>query len=137
MKVDNKIHHSAEQWEALAKKPDEGSVCMINLFKFKAKAEYPDGRDSELTGIEAYQIYSSKTREMLEEAGGRILHTSLIEGLVVGEVEELWDVAAIVEYPSIEVFMRMIDSDEWKENTIHKEAGLEGQLNIFSKIPQI
>ena len=55
---------------------------------------------------------------------------------MVGEVEDLWDVAAIVEYPSIEVFMRMVDSDEWKENTIHKEAGLEGQLNIFSKIPQ-
>ena len=53
MKVDNKVHHSAEQWEALAKNPDHGPVCMINLFKFKAKAEYPDGRDSQLTGIEA------------------------------------------------------------------------------------
>ena len=135
MEVNNKVHHSSEQWDALARASDDGPVCMINLFKFKNKAEYTDGRDSQLTGIEAYEIYSNKTRKMVQEAGGRILHTSVIKGLVVGEVEQLWDVVAIVEYPSIEVFMKMVDSEEWKENIIHKDAGLEGQLNIFSKVP--
>ncbi len=74
---------------------------------------------------------------MVEEAGGKILHTSIIEGMIVGEVEELWDVAAIVEYPSIKSFMDMVNSHEWKEYSIHKEAGLSGQLNILSRIPSL
>ena len=137
MKLENKIHHSVEQWEVLAEKIDDGPVCMINLLKFKDKANYPDGRESKLTGLEAYQIYSSNTRELVERAGGKILHTSIIEGMIVGEVEELWDVAAIVEYPSIKSFMAMVNSDDWKEYSIHKEAGLVGQLNILSRVPSL
>ena len=137
MQLDNKIHHSVEQWEALAKQNDDGPVCMSNLLKFKDKASYSDGRESDLTGLEAYQIYSANTRDLVEEAGGKILHTSIIEGMIVGEVEELWDVAAIVEYPSIKSFMDMVNSQEWKEYSIHKEAGLSGQLNILSRIPSL
>ena len=137
MQLDNKIHHSVEQWEVLAKQNDDGPVCMINLLKFKDKASYSDGRESDLTGLEAYQIYSANTRDLVEEAGGKILHTSIIEGMIVGEVEELWDVAAIVEYPSIKSFMDMVNSQEWKEYSIHKEAGLSGQLNILSRIPSL
>jgi len=137
MQLENKSDHSVEQWEALAKQNDDGPVCMINLLKFKDKASYSDGRESDLTGLEAYQIYSANTRDLVEEAGGKILHTSIIEGMIVGEVEELWDVAAIVEYPSIKSFMDMVNSHEWKEYSIHKEAGLSGQLNILSRIPSL
>ena len=28
-------------------------------------------------------------------------------------------------------------TDEWKEYSIHKEAGLSGQLNILSRIPSL
>ena len=56
-------------------------------------------------------------------------------GMVVGEVENLWDACAIVEYPSIKAFMNMVDSDEWGQHAVHREAGLEGQLNIFSRTP--
>ena len=57
MIVLNKLHHSDEQWRALANEPDDGPVFMINLFKFRDRAEYADGRDTDLSGIEAYQIY--------------------------------------------------------------------------------
>ena len=42
MIVLNKMHHSDEQWSALAKEPDDGPVFMINLFKFRDRAEYAD-----------------------------------------------------------------------------------------------
>ena len=35
MIVPNKLHHSDEQWEALAQVEDDGAVYMTNLFKFK------------------------------------------------------------------------------------------------------
>ena len=59
MIVLNKLHHSDEQWAALEKEPDVGTIFMINLFKFREYAVYADGRETNLTGIEAYQIYRS------------------------------------------------------------------------------
>ena len=135
MIVLNKMHHSDEQWSALAKEPDDGPVFMINLFKFRDRAEYADGRKTDLSGLKAYQIYGAATSEHVADIGGRILHSSMIAGMVVGEVENLWDACAIVEYPSIKAFMNMVESDEWGQHAVHREAGLEGQLNIFSRTP--
>ena len=135
MIVLNKVHHSDEQWASLALQDDDGPAYMINLFKFKEKAEYPDGRESNLSGIEAYQLYGAETGKQITAIGGKVVHSSVIVDMVVGEVEDLWDAVAIVEYPSVRQFMEMVDSDEWKEHSIHREAGLAGQLNILSLTP--
>ena len=135
MIVLNKLNHSDEQWVTLAQIEDDGTVYMTNLFKFRERAEYPDGRASDLTGIQAYQLYGVETAKLIESIGGKIIHSSMFFGMVVGEVEDLWDAIAIVEYPSISAFMQMVESDAWQQHAIHREAGLEGQLNIVSKIP--
>ena len=135
MIVLNKLHHSDQQWAELAQIEDDGPVYMTNLFKFREHAEYQDGRETDLTGIEAYQLYGAQTSKQVAAIGGRVLHSSQIIGLIVGDVEELWDAVAIVEYPSIKAFMNMVDSDEWHEHAIHREAGLAGQLNIISRTP--
>ncbi len=135
MIVLNKLHHSDEQWTALAKEPDEGPIFMVNLFKFREHAQYADGRETSLTGIEAYQLYGAATAEHIAAIGGHVLHSSMIGGMVVGEVEDLWDAVAIVEYPSIKAFMNMVDSPDWAQHADHREAGLAGQLNIFSRTP--
>ncbi len=135
MIVLNKLHHSDEQWEALAQVKDDGPVYMTNLFKFKERAEYPDGRETNLTGIEAYQIYGEQTGKQIAACGAKVIHSSIIGGMVVGEVEDLWDAIAVVEYPSIAAFLDMVNSDEWAKHAVHREAGLVGQLNIFSQTP--
>ncbi|MFL6872707.1 MAG: DUF1330 domain-containing protein [Candidatus Azotimanducaceae bacterium] len=88
-----------------------------------------------MTGIEAYQLYGAATAEHIAAIGGHVLHSSIIGGMVVGEVEDLWDAVAIVEYPSIKAFMNMVDSPDWAQHADHREAGLAGQLNIFSRTP--
>lgn len=135
MVILNKLHHSDEQWAALANEPDDGPIFMTNLLKFREHAEYADGRETSLTGIEAYQLYGAATAEHISAIGGHVLHSSMIGGMVVGEVEDLWDVVAIVEYPSIKAFMKMVDSQDWAQHAHHREAGLAGQLNIFSRQP--
>ena len=49
---------------------------------------------------------------------------------MLGEVEDLWDVIALVEYPSSEAFRQMLQSPEYQEVHVHREAGLAGQLNV-------
>ena len=135
MFVLNKLHHSDEQFAKLVDEPDEGPVFMVNLFKFKEKAVYEDSRETQLSGIEAYQLYGKATAKHVEHVGGRIIHSSQLGGMVCGEVEDLWDAVAIVEYPSIAAFLEMVGSDDWSKHAVHQTAGLEGQLNIFSRTP--
>ena len=129
----NKMSSTEETISDLMKNDDGGPVCMVNLLKFKEKAVYEDSRETSLTGPEAYQIYGQGVAKMIGTIGGQIVFSSVVSGLVVGEVEELWDAVAIAEYPSRQSFADMIASAEWAELAIHRTAGLAGQLNISSK----
>lgn len=133
MRCINKMSSTDETIGELLQNDDGGPVCMVNLLKFKEKAIYEDGRETSLTGPEAYQIYGEGVAKMIDTIGGKIVFSSVVSGLVVGEVEELWDAVAIAEYPSRQSFADMIASVQWSELAIHRTAGLAGQLNISSK----
>ena len=44
----------------------------VNLLKFKEKAEYADGRETDLTGREAYAIYGDEVRGHLAKVGAEL-----------------------------------------------------------------
>ena len=120
------------QIEALLAVDDGGPMCMINLLKFNEKAKYEDGRETDLSGAEAYQIYGAATGPLIKKLGGEIVFTSVLKGMVVGEVEDLWDVMAIAKYPTLQSFIDMVSSTEYLSAYHHRIAGLKGQLNIAS-----
>jgi uncharacterized protein (DUF1330 family) len=102
----------------------------VNLLKFHPKAQYPDGRDSDLTGAEAYALYATAVEELLESFGGRIQFSGDVERLMLGEVEELWDAVALAVYPSRKAMLEMMMSEAYQAIADHRTAGLAGQLNI-------
>ena len=108
----------------------EGPVLMVNLLKFREKAAYPDGRDPGISGEQAYGRYAAAMRKLVEGSGGRFVFGASVEGLLIGEVESLWDTVGIVEYPSAAALVMIASSPEFQEIEVHREAGLEGQLNI-------
>ena len=128
----NAITKTEAQIEALLAVDDGGPICMVNLLKFKERAEYEDGRETNLSGAEAYQIYGAATGPLIKKLGGEIVFTSVLKGMVVGEVEELWDVMAIAKYPTLQSFIDMVSSTEYLSAYHHRIAGLKGQLNIAS-----
>lgn len=105
-------------------------IVMLNLLKFRNKAVYGDGRATTLTGREAYQIYGSAMQKVVEANGGKFLFGGQIVSLVIGEVEDMWDLCALVEYPSAAAFAKIATSPEVSEIGVHRAAGLEGQLLI-------
>jgi uncharacterized protein (DUF1330 family) len=107
---------------------------MVNLLKFKDKAEYPDKRETGLTGKEAYEIYGQEVVKHLEKVGGKPIFGSDVSRLMLGEVEELWDQVAIAMYPSRKAMLEMISDPDYIESAQHRVAGLAGQLNIETKI---
>ncbi|MCZ6464267.1 MAG: DUF1330 domain-containing protein [Proteobacteria bacterium] len=129
MKVENQVQPSPENVQAFLAGED-APVVMVNLLTFKEKASYADGRDTDLTGREAYQLYASEMRLLVEAAGGRFLYGGAVESLLLGEVEELWDMVGLVEYPTPKTLLEIASSPKFQEIEIHRVAGLAGQLNL-------
>ncbi len=130
MEYQNAVIPTPEQVEGFLTPGAEGPIFMVNLLKFKALAEYEDGRQTELTGREAYHIYALGVAEVIEQVGGRLCFGADVERLMLGEVEELWDQVAIAMYPSRTAMFEMIQLPEYAEISVHRSAGLAGQLNI-------
>ena len=130
MNVVNEVYPTPAQIMPLATDATPGPVAMLNLIKFRERAEYKDGRSDDISGREAYMRYAVDMQRIVEAAGGRFLFAGDVAGLVVGAVEELWDVVGIVEYPSRAEFFRIATSPEVQAIGIHREAGLAGQLLI-------
>jgi uncharacterized protein (DUF1330 family) len=129
VKVENKVHPGPENVQAFLAGKDE-PVVMVNLLKFREKAEYADGRDTDLTGQQAYGLYAAEMRKLVEADGGRFLFGGVVESLLLGEVEELWDVVGLVEYRSPSSLVQIASSPGFAEIEKHREAGLAGQLNL-------
>ena len=61
MEVKNHLKPHKTQIEGFLEGDTDTPITMLNLLKFKEKAEYEDGRETDLTGKEAYSISVSYT----------------------------------------------------------------------------
>jgi uncharacterized protein (DUF1330 family) len=130
MEFENSVIPDAEQLKGFLEPGPEGPIYMVNLLKFREKAEYADGRPTELSGEEAYTLYMNAVTELLVKFGGGAMFSAKVERLMLGEVEELWDKVAIAMYPSRQAMFDMMRSKEMRAIGVHRVAGLAGQLNI-------
>jgi hypothetical protein len=119
-----------KQIEGLMQAGPEGPIFMVNLLKFRDRAVYEDGRETSLTGREAYMIYGRAVTKLLPQFGGCAFFAADVSYLSLGQVEELWDEVAIAIYPKRANMVQMSMSSEWREMAVHRTAGLKGQLNI-------
>ena len=103
---------------------------MLNLLKFKEKATYEDGRDSDLSGREAYALYGKAFEEIMGPQGVTVLYSGAMRGVLIGEGEDLWDAIALIQYPSTQVMLDMLRNEDYQRAQQHRAAGLEGQLLI-------
>lgn len=130
MKYSNALYPNEEQIKGLLEAGPEGPIAMLNLLKFKPRAEYEDGRETTLTGREACELYEDGVGKILGEIGGYLGFTSDVERLMLGEVEELWDAVAIAVWPSRQAMFEVLQSESFQAISVHRAAGLAGQLNI-------
>lgn len=135
MEVNNKVTPSEEQIKGFFEPGADGPIYMLNLLKFKDKAEYEDGRETDLSGAEAYALYGAAVSKILVNLGGGGMFNAQVERLMLGEVEELWDSVAIAMYPSRQAMIEMMQSEEYQAIHQHRNAGLAGQLNIETTNP--
>jgi uncharacterized protein (DUF1330 family) len=70
----------------------------------------------------------------VEAVGGKARFSGMVTDLMLGQVEELWDMVAIAEYPSRAAMVAMVKSPDYQAIEVHRMAGLAGQLNIRTKM---
>lgn len=133
MQVTNAVFPAPEQAAAFFGGVEDGPFVMVNLLKFKDRAEYPDGSDGELSGREAYARYGAAVQACLASVGGKQVFAGAVTELMLGEAGELWDMVALAQYPSRAAMMAMVQSPEYQAIEKHRMAGLKGQLNIRTK----
>ena len=130
MNVENAVIPSGAQIRDFFTVDADGPFSMLNLLRFKPLATYPDGREPNLSGREAYMRYGAGVAVLIQEFGGQISFSGDISGLLLGAVDDMWDMVAIADYPSHAKFMEMMQDPRWLEIEVDREAGLAGQLNI-------
>jgi len=135
MKVQNAVYPDKQQVAGIFEDGHQLPIYMVILLKFKPKAEYEDGRETTLSGREASENYAQAEQELLQKFGGGIEFNAQVERLMIGQAEELWDSVAIARYPSRAAMMDMMKSQEMQDISVHRTAGLAGQLNIETIIP--
>jgi len=125
MIVLNSLRPTTEQMTMFLEFPDDKPIKMVNLLK--------DQRKTDLTGEEAYAIYSNEVINHLAKVGGKIIFSGKVKGLLLGEVKDLWDLVAIAQYPNKTAMIAMFTNEDYLVSEKHRSAGLEGQLNIITQ----
>ena len=100
---------------------EQGPVVMLNLLRFKERA---DGVDEGISGAEAYARYSAATEPFLRAVGGRLRAALQARETVIGPERREWDLVLLVEYPSRAKFMEMAANPEYLKVHAHREAAV-------------
>lgn len=128
--MQNVLQPTGEQVRAFRDRASGEPIAMLNLLKFRDRAAYPDGRETDLSGREAYALYGEAFQRIMVPQGVTILYSGAVKGLLIGSGDDLWDSVALIQYPSTQVMLDMLRNEEYQQAQQHRAAGLEGQLLI-------
>jgi uncharacterized protein (DUF1330 family) len=113
--MSSSLEPTPEQLAALAARPADAPVVMINLLQFRA-----DG------GRESYLRYAQEVAPHLQRVGGTVRYAGASPSVVIGDGEKPgWDAIIVVEYPSPAAFLDMVSNEEYLKAHEYRAAGLD------------
>jgi uncharacterized protein (DUF1330 family) len=121
------IYPTPEQFQTLLAGPADQPVVMVNLLRFKPRADAPD---EGLSGEDAYRRYADAMRRFVESKGGRFLWVGRVDSQVIDTGGEGFHMIGLVEYPSRQAFLAIATDPHVQEIGVHRAAGLESQWLI-------
>ncbi len=118
------------QWRALLERPADQPVTVVNFFKLRGQAVYPEGAETMQTpgvsGKEAFDRYAAVSGPTLEKVGGRFLLLAPFEAALMG-AEEDWDLVVVGTYPDTEALLALHEDAAYRSVYPHRSAALERQ----------
>ncbi len=117
------IDPERDQFNAFKALPRDVPVMMLNLVKYRDKAQYEDGRDA--TGAEAYAAYGRESAPVFERVGGEIIWRGKPEVMLIGPFEKQWDEIFVARYPTAGAFLEMVTDPVYRKAVKHRQAAVE------------
>ena len=108
----------------LSNTPKDTPVVMLNLLRFHDQAQYEDGRTG-ITGRDAYKEYGKGAIRCIHSVGGELVWAGEPTGTLIGPEQEHWHEVLLVRYPSLDAFLTMINSPDYKAIVHHRTAAIE------------
>ncbi len=113
----------------LARDEPGGPMWALNLMKYRELAEYADGRPSELSGLEADNLYAPHAH--LAAVGSRVILVAPVVHQLVG-YDWVWDRIAIAQYRDRKAIIEMSSNADFQKDEAHKEAGMDFTIVMAS-----
>lgn len=127
MAEEHYVDPSRENFEAFKALPRDTPIHMLNLVRFREKAEYPAGHPlagNGLTGAEAYAEYGRTSGPVFARVGGSVVWRGAMEAIVIGPPDEYWDAAFVARYPDAAAFLEMVTDPVYKIAVVNRQAAV-------------
>jgi hypothetical protein len=104
---------------------------MVNLMKYRERADYADGTVSQISGREADDLYAPLGP--LAAIGAEVVFFADVDQQLLGAAPA-WDRVGVVKYPTRRSFIEMQSRPDFQRQHAHKEAGME-QTIVMGCLP--
>ena len=114
------IKSSEKQMAQLMAYPKDTPLTMINILKFKKKT----GKGNE-TGRAAYTRYFKNVQPLVAQSKAKLIWKGAVASTVVGDSTDQPDLIYLVEYPSVDHFIKLISNPEYQKISEDRTIALE------------
>lgn len=102
--------------------PDrDGPVWMVNLMRYRERADYGDEATAPISGRQADDLYAPTGP--LDAVGAEVVFFGDVDTQLLGE--PAWDRVGVVRYPTRRSFIDMQSLPQFRQQHAHKDAGME------------
>ncbi len=114
------IKPSEEQIAHIMAYPKNTPVTMVNIIRFREKTE-----NGEETGKEAYARYYKNAQEFVIRSKAKLIWKGAVATTVIGDSNKQPDMIFLVEYPSVDHFLKMIADPAYQKIAGDRSIALE------------
>lgn len=111
----NTNNEEIENFKKIAGSNDDRPVLMLNLNRYRPKAQYPDGK--------LYKEYMVVLDQLLSEVGGKIKWRTKVHGTLVGS-QNIHEAIGIW-YPSHRAFLKVMSAPASERNMLLRKEAVE------------
>lgn len=114
------IKSSEEQMTKLMAYPKNTPITMINILKFRKKTE-----NENETGKAAYARYFKNVQPLVAQSKAKLIWKGVVATTVVGDSKGEPDLIYLVEYPSVDHFLKLVSHPDYQKIAEDRTIALE------------
>lgn len=114
------VKSTKEQMAKIMTYPKDTPLVMINIIKFKDRTE--NGNE---TGKEAYARYFRNAKPFIARSDAKLIWKGVVATTVVGDTKNEPDMVFLVEYPTVDHFLKMVSDPDYQKISNDRTIALE------------